>query len=174
MAVPDVLHVVAVQPLALHAHALTAAPRVGEVLKLAFAGRLVLVRFAEVTPCLLQVVIIERLVSRLRLRLCRGRVWYSHCGEGRRHLGETVGGRCRGVARAVAPFTRWCHLGRIGVGGHPARIGCTLAHLVAADAVGGRLGGEQSGPSSSRSLADRLLPTAAARQLSRPKTSSRN
>ena len=29
------------------------------------------VRFAEVTPCLLQFVIIERLVSRLRLRLCR-------------------------------------------------------------------------------------------------------
>ena len=38
----------------------------------------------------------------------------SHCGAGSRHLGETVGSRCRGVARAVAPFTRWCHLGRVG------------------------------------------------------------
>ena len=38
----------------------------------------------------------------------------SHCGEGRRHLGETVGSRCGGVARAVAPLTRWCHLGRVG------------------------------------------------------------
>ena len=62
----------------------------------------------------------------------------THCGEGRRHLGETVCSRCRGVARSVAPFTRCCHLGRIGFGGHAARVGCTLAHLVAADAVGGR------------------------------------
>ena len=90
---------------------MTAAPRVGEVLKLAFAGRLVLVRFAEVTPCLLQFGI-ERLVSRLRLRLCRCRVWCSPIVE----RAVATSGRLSAVD-VEGSLVRW----------HPSHVGAIWA-----------------------------------------------
>ena len=67
---PAVLLVVALKPLALHHRAILAAPRVSKVLQLTLAGRLVLAKLTEVTPCLFQPVIIERWLCSLRPRRC--------------------------------------------------------------------------------------------------------